>query len=136
MEKKRAIIFGGLGFVGAKIAEKLCLKNYKVDVVDTKKDRQFCNALKKKFGSNIQIKIFDITKTNLFNKIGKNNYQLIFDCAAYLGVNRIIQKSFESLKNNIECTFNISSFAKKQKNLKKIIYMSSSEIYDGSLKKK
>lgn len=133
MKIKKAIIFGGLGFIGYHLSKELCSKGFKCDVVDLKPNSFLEKKLKKNFKKNISFYKLDISKTNLSN-LFKANYDYIFDCAAILGVDRIIKNSYSTFLNNLQTSINISLFAKKQKKLIKIIFMSSSEIYDGGLK--
>ena len=130
---KKVIIFGGFGFIGLKLATKLCKLGFKVDVVDNNYDKKLLKDIKTTYKKNIKFKKLDVTDIKFFQKIKINDYDYIFDCAAFLGVDKIINNSYESLRNNILSSSNISLFAKKQINLKKIIFMSSSEVYDGSL---
>jgi len=132
MEKK-IIIFGALGFIGYELAKKLCHLEFKVDLIDINIDLTLKNQLKKKFKKSVRFFQLNLKDKESFKKINFKNYDYIFDCAAFLGVDKIINKSYESLINNIEIPVNISAFALKQKRLKKIIFMSSSEVYDGGL---
>lgn len=131
--KKKVIIFGGFGFIGLKLATKICELGFKVDVVDINFEQKLLRNIKKTYKKKIEFKKFDVTDIKSFRKIKINDYSYIFDCAAFLGVDKIINKSYKSLKNNILSSLNISLFAHKQTNLKKIVFMSSSEVYDGSL---
>tara|TARA_Y100000591_G_C21834339_1_gene701572 strand:- start:791 stop:1750 length:960 start_codon:yes stop_codon:yes gene_type:complete len=130
---KKVIVFGGFGFIGLKLATKLCELGFKVDVVDITYDKKLLNDIKKTYKKNIKFKKLDVTDIKFLKKIKTNDYYYVFDCAAFLGVDKIIKNSYESLRNNILSSLNISLFAKKQINLQKIIFMSSSEVYDGSL---
>lgn len=131
--KKKIIIFGGLGFIGYELTKKLCYIGFKVDLVDINIDTILQNKLKKKFKKSVNFFRLNLKDSVSFNKIKFKKYEYIFDCAAFLGVDNIINKSYESLINNLEIPINISSFALQQKKLKKIIFMSSSEVYDGGL---
>jgi len=131
--RENIIIFGGLGFIGLKLAIKLCEFGFKVDIVDINFDKKLIRHLKNKYQDCFNYNNFNLTEKKLYKNLKKNNYKYIFDCAAWLGVDKVINNSYKSLKNNIDIAFNVSAFAKKQKSLKKIIFMSSSEVYDGGL---
>jgi len=133
MIKRKAIVFGGLGFVGLKLVDKLCNNNFKVDIIDINPNKKLLKKIKKTYGNLINIRLLDLSKKESFTKLKYKKYYYIFDCAAFLGVDKIINNSYESLKNNLFISLNISSFAQQQKKLNKIIFMSSSEVYDGSL---
>ena len=53
MKNKKAIIFGGMGFVGFNIAKKLCEYNFECDIVDIKKNKLKYNFLKSKFSKKV-----------------------------------------------------------------------------------
>jgi len=130
IKNKRVLILGGAGFIGFHLAQKLSSNN-KITIVDNlfkikKKDYQLTKLLKKK---NIKFYKKDIRKIN--SKNFPKNFHYIFDCAAIVGVKRVIDKSYFSLEQNIQLTLNAVNIAKKQKKLKKIIFFSSSEVYDG-----
>ena len=133
MIKNKVIVFGGNGFIGNKLTYKLCSLGFKVDVIDLNINSRLNIQLKKNFKKSVNFFKLNLADKKSFKKIIFNNYEYIFDCAASLGVDQVINKSYESLKNNLEIPLNISSFALKQKNLKKIIFLSSSEVYDGGL---
>ncbi len=131
--KEKVIIFGGFGFIGFKLAVKLCKLGFEVDIVDLNSNKKLLRYLKNEYRHSVSYKKIDLAEKRSFKNLRKKNYSYIFDCAAWLGVDKIINNSYRSLKNNIDIAFNISAFAKKQHKLKKIIFMSSSEVYDGGL---
>jgi UDP-glucose 4-epimerase len=133
MMKRKAIVFGGLGFIGLKLIDKLCNSNFKVDIIDINPNKKLLKKIKKTYGDLINIRLLDLSKKESFTKLKYKKYYYIFDCAAFLGVDKIINNSYDSLKNNLLISLNISSFAQQQKKLNKVIFMSSSEVYDGSL---
>jgi len=130
IKNKNILISGGAGFVGFYLAKEL-FNNNKITIIDNlskikKKDRQLKLLLKSK-----NIKFYKKELTDIDpNKLSKN-FDYIFDCAASVGVKKVIQNSFFSLKNNINITLKTIEIAKKQKKLTKIIFCSSSEVYDG-----
>ena len=127
---QKVLITGGSGFIGFHLADELS-KKYKVDILDNfsrgKLDKDLSILIKKK---NINLIEFDLKKIiNLSNK----DYDYIFHFAATIGVNNVINNPWEVLNNNFLSTKNIIEFARKQKNLKKFFFASTSEIYAGSL---
>jgi nucleoside-diphosphate-sugar epimerase len=130
IKNSKILILGGAGFIGYYLAEKLSQSN-EIVIIDNlfkekKKDYFLKKLLKKK---NIKFYQKDICKINPNNFIKKFHY--IFDCAAILGVQKVIKENYFSLEKNIKLTLKAIEIAKKQKNLKKIIFFSSSEVYDG-----
>ncbi len=133
MKNNKIIIFGGMGFIGFNIAKKLCENGFECDIVDIKKNELKYKFLKNKYIDKVNLFLADVSKPNSIKKIKFKNYSYIFDCAATLGVERIIKNSLSSFQNNINIALHIAEFATRQKKLKKIIFMSSSEVYDGNI---
>ena len=132
---KRVLITGGAGFMGYHLAQKLEKKLFYIDLIDDlsrgKIDEDFKSLIKKKKVSFYNIDI----NSNKFFLLKKRNYDYIFHFAAIVGVKNVIKKPFEVLTKNFFLLERILSFSKKQKKLKRLIFVSSSEVYAGTLKK-
>ena len=130
------LITGGAGFIGIKLAEIL-LKNNKnrIYIIDnfSKKteDISLLEILKNK---NVKLIQKDLNSISDYLKI--YNFDYIYHFAAILGVKKVIDNPFITLKDNILTTINLIEFSKKQKKLKKICFTSTSEVYAYTLKKK
>ena len=128
------LITGGAGFIGTKLVEKLSKnkknKIYIIDNLSKKTDnKNFIKILKNK---NVKLIQKDLNLIADYLKI--YNFDYIFHFAAILGVKKVIDNPFITLKDNILTTINLINFSKKQKKLKKICFTSTSEVY--TLKKK
>ena len=114
IRNKEILILGGAGFIGFYLAKRL-LNNNKITIVDNlskikRKDQQLEKLLKIK---NIKFHQKDIRKINPNNF--PRNFHYIFDCAAIVGVKKVIRKSYFSLENNIKTTLNTIEIAKERK---------------------
>ncbi len=123
---------GGAGFIGYNLASKLSKnKKYEVHIVDNfsrgKFDKDF-KVLSKL--QNVKLKNIDLLK-NSKNKFNKN-YDYIFNLAAIIGVSNVMKFPYKVLINNVLIQSKALSIAKIQKNLKKFIFFSTSEVYAGS----
>ena len=130
------LITGGAGFIGTKLVEKLSKnkknKIYIIDNLSKKTDnKNFIKILKNK---NVKLIQKDLNLIADYLKI--YNFDYIFHFAAILGVKKVIDNPFITLKDNILTTINLINFSKKQKKLKKICFTSTSEVYAYTLKKK
>lgn len=129
---KKILIAGGAGFIGYHIADYL-KENYRITLIDNfsrgKFDKDFKILIKHK---NLELKKYD-----LLNKISlKKNFNFIINLAAILGVEKVIRNPEKVLTNNILIQKNLIDFSKKNKNLEKFIFFSTSEVYAGSVKNK
>ena len=131
------LITGAAGFIGFGITKYLLSSsNIKIIGIDNlnnyyskklKKDRLKALLQHKKF-SFFHIDILDKKKLRQIFKTKK--IDLIINLAAQAGVRYSLEKPGEFVDNNIQGFFNIINIAKKYR-IKKIIYASSSSIYEG-----
>ena len=129
------LITGGAGFIGFHLAKKLLLHGNEVTIVDNlvrgAMDNELRELLKNKKLKFLQT---DLLKENSLKELNKN-YDFIFHLAAVLGVENVMRNSYKVLDINKKLLSNVISFASEQKNLRKLFFTSTSEIYAGTLKK-
>ena len=114
MKGKRILITGGAGFIGLHLAKYL-KKNNDVIILDKVKC-QFSGSIK-----------CDVRDNGWFKKVGRVDY--IFHLAAIVGVDYVASHPEETRSTEILGMRNVIDFAKKYK-VKKIIYSSTSSVYD------
>jgi nucleoside-diphosphate-sugar epimerase len=132
----KVLIIGGAGFIGGFLIKRLIEDQQisRIDILDnfyrSKKD----NFLRSLFKNNK--KIF-LLKKNIINfksyKILRKDYQIIFQFAALLGVQNVIDNPQKVIISNFLIMQKSLEIAKNQKKLKKFIYLSTSEVYAGAL---
>ncbi len=130
----KALITGGAGFIGYHLTQRLLKDNYQVHILD-----DFSRGVKDSFleelcsNKNVKIISADLMDKNSLDELD-SDYDYIFHLAAIIGVQNVLSRSYDVLKNNVEILINMIEFAKNQTNLKRFVFTSTSEIYAGTLK--
>ncbi len=134
MKKNKVLITGGAGFIGYHLSKKLLANGFQVDIIDNlsrgKKDKELIKLLTNK---NINFKNLDLSTDC---KLSNRNYDYIFHLAAIVGVKNVINSPKNVLEKNIKLLMNILNFSTKQRKIKRFIFLSTSEVYAGSLRNK
>lgn len=133
---KKVLIIGGAGFFGYHLINKLLKYNYIIDVVDNlakikKKDNSINQLIKNK---KVNFFKLDLTKISNLKKFSKN-YNYIFNFAAILGVEKVINNSYSVLTDNLQIHINSLKILENNKNAH-YFFTSTSEVYAGSLENK
>lgn len=126
--KKNILITGGLGFIGQNLVKFFQKKHFNIHIIDNKSSiNSNTNYLFKK--KNIKIFNIDLSKTkkvsNFFNSY---KYDYIVHAAANFANQNSVERPLKDMKSNIQGMINILESA-RNKQLKKIIYLSSSCVY-------
>lgn len=130
---KKVLIFGGAGFIGLHLAKKL-INEFEVHILDNfsrgTKDIDLENFL-----SNKNTKIINIDALN-YNSILNldKDYHFIFQLAAIVGVANVNNSPYDTIYKNFLINHHALEIAKRQNNLKKFIFFSSSEVQSTSSK--
>ncbi len=129
----KALITGGAGFIGLHLAQNLLKKGYEVTLVDNfsrgVKDSLLQSVLENDKASLVAT---DLMERNHVVALG-DDYDYIFHLAAIIGVQNVLEHSYDVLKNNVILLLNIIELAKQQKHLKRLLFASTSEVYAGTL---
>lgn len=130
----KILITGGAGFIGFHLVKKLACQNNQIVILDNfsrgKFDKEFNDFIQQK---NIRFLDINLISNEPFKNVEKD-FDFIIHLAAILGVSNVIKDSFKVLNHNFLMTLNLLDFAKLNKNLKRFIYASTSEVYAGTLK--
>lgn len=126
MSKKSALITGVTGFVGSYLAEELVNNNFEV-YGSYLPDESFENITHLKSLNLSKLDILNRSRCNAVTKKIKPDY--IFHLAAFSSVGQSLKFEKDCYKINVLGTSNILDSAKELKNLKKFIFISSSEVY-------
>ncbi len=123
--RKNILITGGAGNIGGSLSRELVRRGYFVTIIDNLTTGSLKKLPLKKF-KNWEFIKKDVNNCNL-NKIIKKKIDYIFHYAAVVGVKRTL-KNPELVLRDIKGIENILNFA-SSRNVKRIFYASSSEIY-------
>ena len=131
---KKVLITGGAGFIGYFLAKKLLDFDYEIHLADNFSRGVNDNALIEIINSN-QVKLINTNILDIQNLYDlDNDYHYIFHLAAIVGVKNVLKAPFDVLRNNNLLLNNMIDKAKQQKNLRRFIFASTSEVYAGTLK--
>lgn len=119
----RVVVTGGAGFIGSAFINHL-KDNFECDVIciDKLTYAGSLNNIKQGFYF-LQRDICDVTE----EEIGEFDYIVHF--AAESHVDNSIKNGLPFIKSNVEGTYNLLEIARKNKNLKKFIHISTDEVY-------
>lgn len=119
----RIVVTGGAGFIGSAFINHL-KDNFECDVIciDKLTYAGSLNNIKQGFYF-LQRDICDVTE----EEIGEFDYMVHF--AAESHVDNSIKNGLPFIKSNVEGTYNLLEIARKNKNLKKFIHISTDEVY-------
>ena len=127
----RILVIGGAGFIGYNISKYYSNKGYKVDIIDDlsrgKIDEDFNDLV-----ASENVTLINDTLSNVYQQV-KEDYNFIFHLAAIVGVKNVVEKPYETLNANIYLTDLAIQIAKKQKQLIRFIFTSTSEVYSSAV---
>ena len=130
----KALITGGAGFIGYHLSLELISRGYEVHILDNF-SRGVEDSFLKKLESDNKVKLIscDLLADDCISKLD-TDYDYIYHLAAIIGVQNVLNHSYDVLRKNVELLIKIIDFAKCNENLKRLIFASTSEIYAGTLK--
>lgn len=128
----RILITGGAGFIGLHLAERMLEDGHNVIICDNfsraVKDPRLLQIVDHKNCQNIEVDLLD--ESSVLNLGPK--FDLIFHLAAIIGVQHVLAQPYAVLTKNIKILENVISLAKSQKDLSRLLFASTSEIYAGT----
>lgn len=130
---KKALITGGAGFIGLSLARRLLEEEVAVDLVDNfsrgPNDVELTAVAQRR---HVRCLTLDLSVPGATDALDRD-YDAIYHFAAIVGVSNVVARAYDTLKLNVELTTEALRLAKCQTDLKVFLFVSTSEIYAGSL---
>jgi nucleoside-diphosphate-sugar epimerase len=129
----KVLITGGAGFIGGLLAKALAERGTEVHVLDNLsrgRPDAFLRGLQERHG--VKLLQLDLTDATAIEHLARD-YDLIFHLAAILGVQNVLDRPYETLRDNVALLAHAIELAHAQKNLARFLFASTSEVYAGSL---
>lgn len=129
----KALITGGAGFVGLHLARHLLDRGYEVVLADN-----FARGVRdhelETFSSKPGVTLVeaDLLDAECVAELPDDCDQ-IYHLAAIIGVQHVLARPFEVLADNTRLLLNAIELGRKQRNLGRLIFASTSEVYAGTL---
>jgi len=123
--KKRVIVTGGAGFIGAHLTRELCKKGYQVFVVDN-----LVSGKKESVDRRAELHVVDIGNLDLLKKTFEviGNIDYVFHLACRPRVQFSIDFPDQTNETNITGTLNVL-IASRDSKVKRVVYSASSSAY-------
>jgi UDP-glucuronate decarboxylase len=129
----RVLITGGAGFIGAHLARRLVREGSEVDLVD-----DFSRAVRDSelasLGASGRVRILqrDLRADGALHDLG-DSYGHVVHLAAVVGVGRVVRQPLAVLADSVTMLRNVIAAARRQRALERLVFMSTSEVYAGTL---
>ncbi len=121
---KKAIVTGGVGFIGTNLIKRLLSENYKVISIDN-----YSTGKKENEQVGCEYRNMDINKKELLNNVIFSDVDVIFHMAALARIQPSLIRPKETIEANVNGTLNILELARK--NNTPVIFAGSSSFHHG-----
>jgi len=131
---RKILITGGAGFIGLHLANRLLDEGFRVHIVDNfaraVEDTELQNIVLRKGAVFSNMNLLDDNDTKELDL----DYDVIFHLAAIIGVTHVLKRPYSVLYDNILMLGKMIDLARRQNNLTRFFFASTSEVYAGTLK--
>lgn len=129
---KRALVTGGCGFIGSHLARRLVDDGWAVDLLDDF-SRGANDADLRELMGRPQVRLVerDLREPRALDGLGP--YDLVFHLAAILGVANVLERPYETLRDNTALLVTVLEWARAHDTPPRLVFTSTSEVYAGTL---
>lgn len=130
---QKILITGGAGFIGGQLARYLVDRGHRVELVDNlargRQDRFLRELLA---GGRAVLHQRSLAEPGALDDL-PDDYSQIFHLAAILGVQNVLDRPYATLRDNVALLESAIGLARRQRELERFVFASTSEVYAGSL---
>lgn len=129
----RMLITGGAGFIGAHLALFLLEAGHEVVLVDNF-SRGVYDETVRQLEAHPRVGLFtaDLTRSDDWQSL-PGDVDVVFHLAAIVGVANVLRAAYEVLDRNVRMTTEAIAFVRRQPTPPRLVFLSTSEVYAGSL---
>jgi UDP-glucuronate decarboxylase len=130
---RKALVTGGAGFVGSHLVARLVEMGVHVDLVDdfSRGARDDIVTSLERTGS-VRLLELDLRQPGALDG-ASDDYDYVIHLAAIVGVANVVGRPYAVLRDNVSMTDSALSLAQRQRQLKRFLFASTSEVYAGTL---
>jgi len=129
IKNSKIFITGGAGFIATKIASILANDN-EIILYDNLHRNAYKNTSLSQH-PNVKLVMGDVLDRDALKEAMDPEVHYVLHCAAIAGVSSVLQDPIHTLKVNMEGTFHLFDILKSLKHLKRVLYISTSEVLGG-----
>lgn len=130
----KVLITGGAGFIGLHLAARLQAEGARVDLIDDfsrgRRDDDLAALLA---GPEVTCVSRDLRDPRALRGLDRD-YDVIYHLAAIVGVANVQARPHDVLRDNVELLLQVQDFARRQMDLRRLVFASTSEVHAGSLR--
>jgi nucleoside-diphosphate-sugar epimerase len=130
---RKALVTGGLGFIGLHLSARLLAEGFEVRALDNG-ERGVIDAEIDALAANARYRLIlgDIAQEDAVANLD-DGYDLVFHLAAIVGVDNVVRQPYRVLRDNAAALARMLEWSSRQKNLRRFVFPSTSEVYAGTL---
>jgi UDP-glucose 4-epimerase len=129
----KALVTGGLGFIGCHLSARLLAEGFEVHAYDNGQRGTvdaWTDAMRSRDG--YRLVLGDLKAADGLDELD-DDYTHVFHLAAIVGVNNVVRQPYRVLRDNVLTLARMLEWSQTQKTLQRFIFPSTSEVYAGTL---